>query len=136
VKVLTPSRVGANLRWGIGWGIGLAAIYSVIALPLGLLRGCGLRIGGESFSTGRIILIYFGGGILGGLTLGLLRPLTRTKPGAAIVGALVAFPLSYMMVLFLDKSAGRELLTASLLALILGPLFGLKSWEPPEDHSS
>jgi hypothetical protein len=41
----------------------------------------------------RLVLVYLGGGLLGGLVVGLLRPLTRSHLGAALVGVVATVPV-------------------------------------------
>jgi hypothetical protein len=38
-------------------------------------------------------LLYIGGAVIAGTVIGLTKPLSRTLPGALVVGSLVAFPL-------------------------------------------
>jgi len=82
-----------NIRWGLGWGLAFAAFYCVIALVLNALSD------GEAFPEKRVTLpqvlvLYVTCGVLAGLVVGALRPLTKTKMGATVVGTIVAFPVS------------------------------------------
>jgi hypothetical protein len=78
----------ADIRWGIGWGLWIATGFSAIVLVLAGFRGS-TDYPELGLSTGSIILIYFGLGLIAGCILGLLRPFTRTKSGGFFVGWLI-----------------------------------------------
>jgi hypothetical protein len=80
----------ADIKWGIGWGLWLASGFSVIALVLAGFRGS-TDYPEFGLSTGSIVLIYFGLGLIAGCVLGLMRPFTRTKSGGFFVGWLIGF---------------------------------------------
>jgi hypothetical protein len=81
-----------DLGWGIFWGLAFAVVLTVVLVLLHALRRSALF---EAHNTtfGGVVAVYFGGGLTGGVVLGLLRPLTRWRSGAAMVGVLAAMPV-------------------------------------------
>jgi hypothetical protein len=90
-----------NLAWGIGWGLGFAVLVSIIAgvrlfIGLGVY---GLTLAARDEISARnpeeltwvlaVFPLYFAAGILGGIVVGLLRPLTKYMPGSVSVGMIV-----------------------------------------------
>lgn len=69
-------------------GGALAGAFSIWVLVMRLLQGTDPRPlpGGSIFV---VVLAYFAAGIIGGVLVGLLRPLAHHMVGAAAVGALV-----------------------------------------------
>jgi hypothetical protein len=92
---LRPSKVVvANVRWGTRLGVLFACIYTFIALAIFTLQGPATyrRNLGQ---LGLAILVYFGGGIAAGTIVGLLRPLTRDRGWAIVVGIVAALPMFF-----------------------------------------
>jgi len=85
-----------NLKWGLRWGLTMAVGFTVI--------GVVATIGASLDATPRndpsllsLVGFYFLAGTVGGLLLGLLRPITRYKVGAMAVGtALAAVSISLL----------------------------------------
>jgi hypothetical protein len=84
--------MAANLRWGLGWGLAYAILYSLVAIGLNLLSG-GATAEAYELSIWAIIGTYFATGIMGGILVGLLRPLLTSVWGAMLVGVMIAFPV-------------------------------------------
>src|SRR6059036_329305 len=90
--VSVPKTVARNLMWGAFWGICGGVVYSAYAVVLLILRGpAAFEANDTSFPA--VLGAYLGGGGAAGLLLGLLRPLTRSWLGSAILGALCAVPV-------------------------------------------
>jgi len=120
----------AQVRTGLGWGLAFATCYSGYVLLLWIARGRVVfdRVG---MNVWEVILAYYGSGLVGGAIVGALLPLGRSRPGAALLGFLVAFPVLYTLGMFLEPAAawGSELLLAAALsASFVGPLCGLAVW--------
>lgn len=95
--VSRQSGLGANLRWGLLRGVLLSCLLSTVLVGLVLIRGSS-QFERPSLSAWEIIGAYFVAGTVGGLVLGLLRPLTKNRVGAAVVGCVVgAFAYSAML---------------------------------------
>jgi hypothetical protein len=75
-----------NLKWGLRWGLIVAAAFTAIAVFVTLTAGPDAR----GLSLESLIEFYLLGGISGGLLVGALRPLTSHKAGAILVGTLVS----------------------------------------------
>ena len=92
-----PSRgrsIASDVRWGLGWGIAMAAIFTIYVALLFVVFS--LKRNHNLFADSALPLIamaYFAGGIGGGLIAGLLRPATRWPLARMAIGVLVAFPV-------------------------------------------
>jgi len=82
-----------NLGFGVACGLGMALLFSLLVGALALLRGSDWNPTYE-VSTLDVIRGYFLAGLLGGAVFGLLRPLTQSRLGAALVGVIVG-PIVY-----------------------------------------
>jgi hypothetical protein len=125
-----PRRLLADLRWGLAWGIGLAIFFSAYVAVLFLLDRIGTddpSMRGRDFQL--VIAAYFGGGSLGGLIAGLLRPASRWPLGAMAMGILVAFPAYWaigVILPYIDPSESPITLREQVgigagCALMIGP---------------
>lgn len=90
--MLTESRVVKlfqNIRWGILWGMFIAAGLSGIAIFQYMVRGPALfaRLGVTLEAT---IASYVGSGIIGGMVVGLMRPALQFRVGAVVTAIIVA----------------------------------------------
>ena len=86
--------VSANIRWGVGWGVAMAAIFTVYVAVLFLVFS--LTRKHNMFADATLPLIaaaYFAGGICGGFIAGALRPVMHWPLARMAVGILVAFPV-------------------------------------------
>lgn len=118
-----------NLKWGVRWGWTIAIAFTGIAVVLTVAAGPEPR-GGPSLPS--LIGFYFLGGTVGGLLVGLLRPITAHKAGAVFVGTLVAAALlSLLDYLFIIKDHWQTVDTelVAILSLIGGPVTTLMIWE-------
>ena len=75
-----------------------------------------------------VLLAYYFAGICGGLLVGVLLPLTRTTPGAMLVGSLVAIML-FLSMQMTQKGPiwlwdGRTWWQTALLAVVFGVVLG------------
>lgn len=125
------SSLAEDVRWGMGYGIFMAGFYSVIAVVSLLIHGVAPL---SQFSTalGSAVLFYFASGVLGGVILGILRPLTQNVFGAmlaAIPIALVALTGAWVVAegspLYWNRDRWKEVV---FFALIVGPFFGAVRW--------
>jgi hypothetical protein len=120
-----------NLSWGLTWGLGFAAWFSLIA---GLIYLIAPRehAGGPPVQLPHILTAYWAGGLVAGVLVGVLRPVTRYWWGAALVGLLAMIPISASIGLamwgwFTDWT------TINLQALlvygsVVGPVGGILLW--------
>ena len=123
-------RPFGDLKWGLGWGVGLAVFFSLYVAVLFVLD----RIGTDNPSMGAqafllVIAAYLGGGLLGGVIAGLLRPASRWPLGAMAMGILIAFPAFWaigIILPYIDPSDApttlREQIDTGIgCALMIGP---------------
>lgn len=126
---LTPPRVTSNLRTGLEWGLSFALFYSAYVLLLALIKGPGVFIrAGTTLLT--VVAAYFLGGLVGGAAFGLLLPLGRSLTGAAVLGFIVALPVTAAIGMSLWPP--EVWLSKTPVILIasgtLGPLCGASMW--------
>ena len=129
-----PNNLLANLRWGLSWSIGFIIVYSLIALAAFLLAGPPPH---ESFA--HLILTYVILGILAGLTLGVLRPIGKTKTGAIILGMIIG------MLVYLGGGVSVEgvrglgnpggVIALLIAGVVVGGLMGRKTWRATQEES-
>ena len=119
-----------DLGWGIFWGLALAVGVTIVLVVLYALSGAQLF---EDHDTtfGGVVAVYFGGGLVGGAVVGLLRPLTRWRWGAAAVGVVAALPVGLCCRLLRDGFAPwgpKDTVSVVAFALILGGTIGWIYW--------
>jgi drug/metabolite transporter (DMT)-like permease len=115
-------NIARNVRWGMTWGLAMAAGFSLYVIVLTVLRGSP-RFDAYGMTTWTIIVTYFGAGIVAGSAIGFLRPLTRWWWGAILTGAIggmcVYGAISYAM-------DGRvDLVFALVIGIPVGGTLGL-----------
>ena len=83
------TSLSRDIKTGIVFGIILATIYSAFATIVFALGGASVL---EEYNTSlaTVILAYYSGGLLGGLIVGLLMPMTRHWVGSLLVRLVVA----------------------------------------------
>lgn len=108
----------------------MATAFSLVATVPYLLNGANLVPKYGSFIE--VAALYYGGGLLGGVVVGVAWPLTRWQDGAAVVGALAALPFYLGGIFLLGKVHDPVyLITGIALAGLIGGKVGRDSWEPP-----
>jgi hypothetical protein len=120
-----------NLKWGLGWGLTMAVGFTVI--------GAVAAIGASLDPTPRndpslasFVAFYFLAGTVGGLLFGLLRPITRYKVGAMLVGtavAAVSVALLARMFVVTDGWTLIDTISVALYSLVTGPVATLMLWK-------
>lgn len=113
-----------NVSTGLRWGMLFGGLYSAVGMIIRLVRGSGPfeRLG---MSFGMVVITYLLGGFLGGLVLGMLLPIARTKLGAAFVGFFTALPVVAIASFSMAASAEAAIVTTLIVAGFLGCLGGL-----------
>ena len=124
-------QIGRDLRWGLGWGVWMAAGYSVLAVLLAAVRGSGdyPELG---LSTPRIVGLYWLVGPTAGLVAGVLRPLTRYAVGAILTGWAVGAVIFGGVGLAL-RGPTREAAGLAFAAGLLGAFWAMRWWERTYD---
>jgi MFS family permease len=127
-------RVVRDVRWGIGWGLAFAVGFSLIAL-VSFAFGDPRQFAEMGLAPATTLGAYAFGGVVGGTLVGLLRPLTRWRAGAGLVGIVACLPLSLGFLVAMHGTPSqwtRTQVTAGLLtALLLGTACGTLWWEEP-----
>lgn len=80
-----------NVRWGLMWGTYLAFALSLYAAAAYALVGPDAAAK-EQIGLEGVVSVYVAGGMLGGVIIGVCRPLLRWRLGATMGGALAAIP--------------------------------------------
>ncbi|MFN2398928.1 MAG: hypothetical protein ABR543_09875 [Gemmatimonadaceae bacterium] len=112
-----------NIRWGIILGLFFAVYYSAIAIAIYLL------LGPSAFDRNGITLLgaimaYFTAGVVGGIVVGLFRPLVRSLLGRMAAGILVAVPVFLVIGVTADGNitgwTGDEWVALGISSVFLG----------------
>jgi hypothetical protein len=74
-----------NIKWGIGYGVVIAGIFSVWAGFVYVVNGT-TAVQKYHASLLAVIGAYVACGVFGGVILGVLRPVSHTKVGNAVTG--------------------------------------------------
>jgi hypothetical protein len=89
-------RLTEDLRIGIRVGLSLSVAFSVLAAMAFVILLINREAGALKRDTGlnfpEILLLYVAGGLVGGVLIGLLRPLRSTAVGSFVLGSISAFP--------------------------------------------
>ena len=118
-------RLSRDIRWGVANGALFAAVLSglvaIVRAPSGELTGSRLWL---------VIATYFASGISAGLVVGILRPWTRRRIGAVLVGIVAAVPVGIAIGLAYDMTSQQHFswLVLLLFTVIAGPLGGWIRW--------
>lgn len=120
--MLTANRL-YDLRWGVSRGLALALVYAAYATFLRAIRG------NEPFeklqvSYQMVVVGYLCAGLVGGAVVGLLRPMTDTRRGANLVGALAGVLAVTPIGAMLGGSPARWDPFQLLVVLIVGVVMG------------
>lgn len=124
-----------NVATGAAVGIVTGFLYVLLAIVLVLLSGgeAGL-LARHQIRFWELILLYFAGGLMGGVVWGLLRPLNRSLLGAMLNGYFVALPV-FMLTSWLltrrwvdDQHWLGTAVAVALLASLAGALAGGGCW--------
>lgn len=117
-----PRRsLGGDVLWGLAWGTGMAVFYSLIALVIALVSLFSEENLFTNFAVGYVIGAYWGGGLLGGALVGLLRPFARWPLGTMLIGIPVAAAVygAVMIAIVLIESSGLQITREGTVDLAL-----------------
>ena len=125
------SSYGRGLLIGIGYGLGMAVIFSAFVGVMAVIRGS-THYDDPPTSTLQIIRSYFIAGTLGGALFGVLRPIARIgRLGAVLVG-LVIGPFVYGAVgIAVGLTAGFASASTIIPGLIVGGALGFQLGKRP-----
>jgi hypothetical protein len=118
-----PSR----LRYTVGGGVVLAAIFSLIASAQFILGG-GSAFRGIGVPFWAVVSGYLVMGVAAGFIVGLLWPAARWWPGALVVGYVAVVPVWFIAGLELGSPVRESARSALVLSLAFGPALGFYSW--------
>lgn len=127
-----PTRrvLSDDVRWGLKWGMSAAFFFSAW---VGLVRAAS---GTEPFdeiglALESVIAAYVAFGVVGGVILGLLRPLMKSQLGSALVGWIIAIIVYCGLALMTGTPPwqnGFILSVVLFIALIVGGTGGIVHW--------
>jgi hypothetical protein len=83
--------ISQDIRWGVKHGLGLGVFYSMFVTVLYVVTGGG-NTHDINLPLGSLVAFYLLGGVFCGATVGVLRPLARSKSGAYVVAAAASIP--------------------------------------------
>jgi hypothetical protein len=119
-----------NLKWGARWGLTMAVGFMAIAI-VATIGASFDRTPRNDPSLASFVGFYFVAGIVGGLLLGLFRPVIRYKAGAIFVGtavAAVSISLLARMFVVTDGWTLVDTILVALYSLVTGPVATLLIW--------
>lgn len=122
-----------NIPLGLLYGIGMAVLYSLYVSILYVVEG-NQPFQAYGISFGIVVILYFLGGIVGGVLLGMLLPWTSRRSGSAVVGIIVACPFAIAAGLavfgpLLDWGFD-EWFGTGMVGILLGGWGGYYFWKP------
>lgn len=120
-------RLLRRVLWGAKTGTIFGLAFSLLALVIFLLGGQGPFEANHS-SFGRIVGAYFLGGLSAGIIVGILRPLTASKVGAAMTGFVATAPVSVLMRIAIDGFQAwtvKDSILSILMCAALGAPLGV-----------
>ena len=115
-------RISSDVKITVFCGLVLGAMFSAIALVTFLVRG-NAPFQHLQVSVLRSVATYLIAGTVAGLLVGLLLPLARWLPGAALVAFVGAFALWFFV--GWSVSAQEPLIETVKASAVLGAAFGL-----------
>jgi hypothetical protein len=117
-----------NLGWGASWGLAFATGIALLVGATALIGGSTV-LGKYGLTAGSMLGMYFLAGLAGGLVVGLMRPLTASWLGAAVVGLCASIPAAGIIGAFLYGYPAdwqrHEIIGTALAAAAGGPLGGI-----------
>jgi hypothetical protein len=121
-------RLKDDLRWGVDWGLKMAAVYCVFAAALAIGQRS-IQFPAYKTNLFWLCLAYVCAGVIAGLLIGLFRPWSKRALGRAIIGAAVAIPVSLTLFPFVAGPPGSwsvgDWVFIFVFAVFVGPFFGL-----------
>lgn len=121
----------SDIKWGLGWGLWLAAAFALLGAALMVMR---VNIAGvpSHFAFPLVILGYLAMGLLGGVVVGLLRPLGQHQGGATLLGMIVGIIVyaiaGIVAVGVKEFRSPAGVLSALILGIVIGGLAGRRTW--------
>jgi len=120
-------ELARRIWWGARWGALFGVAFVAIAVVIYTLSG---QTAFEAHHTtfGRVVLTYFFGGVAAGVVVGIMKPLTRWKAGAAVVGFLAGMPVATIMRFATDGFGPwhrSDTIDVIVMSLILGVPTGI-----------
>ena len=108
------------------WALIYASVYSALVGLIAVFIGPG-PFERANTTLLSVLLVYWGGGLIAGVIVGLLLPIGRSTVGAALIGGVAGVPVACAAMLATTQPAKwvETLPVAAVLGLVLGPLFGL-----------
>jgi hypothetical protein len=125
-----PSR-SENIRWGLGWGLAMAAAFSIYVIILSFSRGSFYF---EQYDTSAwtIVGAYVVAGSVAGVLAGLLRGLKLRRSsvvGSGVVIGIVVYGIIGIVMIGLRWSS---IIPALIAGPIVGGILGWR-WSDPND---
>lgn len=139
VNSTEAGSLSQNLRWGLRFGLFIAAIFVILATGAVLVGGSlTFRIGDSTIFASylREVVGEICAGVVGGLIVGALRPLLRTAGAAAGVGFVAALGVTLVIEIDLYGIPHWQVDDMAFIvafAAFTGPVLGTFLWYKAKD---
>ncbi|MDB4916987.1 MAG: hypothetical protein JWM95_4631 [Gemmatimonadetes bacterium] len=102
----------------------IATLYAAFVVGLFLFEGPGV-FDKNGTSVGAVVVMYYAAGLLGGVVVGILLPLTRSLLGIIAVGVLVALIVFFCVAIGLEGPFWRWGPSVWRQLMVFGVIFGV-----------
>ena len=124
----SPRLLVADVRWGLGWALAMATVFSAWVLLLTAMRGSA-RFDTYGMTAWQIIEVYYATACVAGLILGVCRPFTQKRVGAIAVGAALGTAVYTGIGISLDGVSSSTFLLGAFVGVPMGGLAGNGHWK-------
>lgn len=122
--------LGARVRTGILNGLTFAAVFSLVAAAVVMLRGHEAFVHRFHVTITQLVVVYFLGGAFSGAMVGAAWPLSRWQWGSFLLGFVALFPVNFA-VAYLIIGPGEwvpRIILATIAAAVVGGGIGLVAY--------
>lgn len=123
-KTRSITQIRDDVLWGCLWTGGLAAAAGFVVGLQYLVRGPEV-LSGVRITFDQLILAYCVAALVGGIALGLLRPLARAPIGGALLGFLLSMAAYMPVTLVMYEASGVSLRGAMTMVVVLSVVGGV-----------
>jgi hypothetical protein len=118
----SPKEMVADVRAAVRTSSRYAALFWLLAA---LRLATGGHRSSDSLPLWQVTVLYGGGALIVGATIGLLKPLTKSGIGKVAVAVIAAFPLALALtpIAAPEEPLHLKVAVSAVVALVLGPIY-------------